>query len=194
MLNSRRLSILASTAPEPALAGSRIGLCREPPAQCLEDQLADGEAAVTAVRPGNDQPGGLGRAGHRKRSLGGGVQIVVALVVRPVARGDAPARLRVLARRLSRSRCWLPGQVDPELEHQRALVNEHPLEAHVLLHALASAARLTGRKRGRAAATCTKSPGTARCGLWAAAPARTARSPGARFPSVPGSPMPWVSM
>ena len=108
----------------------------QPPAQRLEHDAPGGEAAVARVRALDHDPRRVRGAGLAQRALAHLVEPVVQLVVLPVALGDAPARLRVLLQRLQALLLALFREMEPELEHQRALVGEHLLEAHVLFHRL----------------------------------------------------------
>ena len=106
----------------------------EAAAQGREDDVADGEAAVARVAAVDHDPGRLGGAGLAQRALGHLAEAVVELEVAPVGLRDPPPGLAALVQLLEPLALALLGEVEPELEHQRALGGEHALEATDLLH------------------------------------------------------------
>ncbi len=102
----------------------------------FQQYLADGEAAVARIRPLHHDPRRLGGAGLAQGMLRNLAELVVDLEARPVELGHTPARLGILLQRLQAFFLRVLGQVEPELEDQRAFVGEHLLEAVDLLDVL----------------------------------------------------------
>ena len=114
----------------------------EPVAQGLEDHLAHGEAAVVGVLALDDQPGGVGGARLADHLLVHLLELVVGLEPFPVAVGDPPAGERVLLQALEPLLLLFFGQVQPELDDQRALVDQHGLQLLGPIQALLQVGRL----------------------------------------------------
>ena len=114
----------------------RRGLRIQSPAQRFEHDAPGGQPAIARVGALDHDPRRVGGAGLAQRAFAHLVELVVQPEMLPVALGHAPARLRVLLQCLQALLLALLGEVEPELEDERALVGEHLLEAHVLFHRL----------------------------------------------------------
>ena len=102
------------------------------------ERLAHGEGAVVVVGAVDDDPRRPRGAGHAQHVLGDVAGTCRRCCdVLPVCLGHAPARCAGRSRARCR-RCFCPRfvEVEPELQQQRALVDEHALEAVDLVEAL----------------------------------------------------------
>ncbi len=106
-----------------ALLGGQRGL------QPFEEDAADGQGAVALVRAFHHVPGRVVPAGAAQHALAVMHEAVVDLALLPVQRTELPAVLRILLQRLETLLQLFLGEMEPELEEQRAFVAEHALEA-----------------------------------------------------------------
>ncbi|MNZ55557.1 hypothetical protein D3C78_734860 [compost metagenome] len=97
--------------------------------QPLQQGAADGQAAIARVHALDHVPRRIVAAGAAQQALAVAHELVVGLALLPVQFAEPPAVLRVLLQHLQAGLELLLRQVEPELEEQRALVAEHPLEA-----------------------------------------------------------------
>ena len=104
--------------------------------QRVEYRLAHGQRPVTVVGPFDDDPRRPRRIGHAQDMAGCLLQLVVGLQTRPAFLGHTPSRARIVLDGLETLLLRRFGKVKPELEHQRAFVDQHGLEAVDLVHAL----------------------------------------------------------
>ncbi len=105
------------------LRGGQRGL------QTFEQDAADGQAAITLVRTLDHIPGRKIPAAEPQDLLTVAHELVVSLRLLPIQRADAPTVQRVILQRIEPGVHTLLGQMEPELEDQRALITEHPLQA-----------------------------------------------------------------
>ena len=95
----------------------------------LEDGRRNRQASISFVDPFDDRPRRLHRAGPLQSALGGRDELVVHPPVLPLPLGHAPARQRILLELAQMLLLSVLPQVHPELEDQRTVVGERPLEA-----------------------------------------------------------------
>ena len=102
----------------------------------IENDAADGQRAVGVIGALDDDPRRLGRIGHAQHMTGHFLQLVVGLQPVVTFLGHPPGRARVLFQRLQALLLGVLGQVEPELEYQRAFVDQHRLETVDVVKAL----------------------------------------------------------
>ena len=95
----------------------------------LQQQLAHGETTVVGVNPFNHIPRRIVAAGTAQDALAEVHKLVVGLGLLPVQRADAPTVQRVIGQGLEPRLHLLLGEVEPELEDQRAFIAEHFFQA-----------------------------------------------------------------
>ena len=105
-----------------------LALC-EVLADRIAHDVADGQRTIVVVGALDDGPRGMGGIGDAQHVAGNRLQLVVGLEAVPARLGHPPGRTRVLFHRLQAYLLRILGEVEPELEHQRPLVDEHGLEA-----------------------------------------------------------------
>ena len=101
----------------------------------LEQDLARHQRTVAVILALDDDPRRPRRVGHAQDVAGDILQFVVGLQTLPVPAGDAPGRLRVLFQQLQPPLLADLGEVEPELQHQRTLIDQHGFEAVDLIDA-----------------------------------------------------------
>jgi hypothetical protein len=104
--------------------------------QRIEDRLADGKVAIAVVGTFDDDPRCPGRIRRTQQVAGNLLQLVVGLQAIPTRLGHSPLGQRVGFDRLQPLALRVLGKVDPELEYQRTLIDQHRFEAIELIHAL----------------------------------------------------------
>ena len=98
-------------------------------AQALQKNLAHRHVAVIAVAAVHHVPGRIVPAAAADDVLGMPHHLVVGLALLPVQRAEFPAVQRIVGQALQACFHLRAGQVEPELEDQRALVAQHALQA-----------------------------------------------------------------
>jgi len=93
----------------------------------VEQDAADGEAAVMVVGAFDDAPRRFAARGFAQHVLPQRVRLAVKPPRFPVAARDAPAGARVLLQALEACLLVLPRKMDPELEQHEPFLDEHPL-------------------------------------------------------------------
>src|SRR5687767_168081 len=106
------------------------GLVVEALAQRRKHGAADRERAVLRIGARNRNPRRLGGAGAADERLADGGEVVVAVVELPGELVHAPGQIDLALELFQALLLLFLRQVEPELEHQHALVTQH------LLHAL----------------------------------------------------------
>ena len=114
----------------------------EPLADRVQHRAPDHYAAVVRVGALHHRPRGLGGAGAAQRVLGALPEPVVVLEPLPIGLGDPPARRRVLLERGQPRLLRRLRQVEPELQHQHAVADQHPLMPRDRLQPLVEGRRL----------------------------------------------------
>ncbi|MNJ34118.1 hypothetical protein D3C77_288170 [compost metagenome] len=97
--------------------------------QALKQNASDRQAAVMRIHPFNHMPGRVIAAGLAQHPFAEAHETVVGFRLLPVQRADTPAVQRVVLERLEPGLHLFLGQVEPELEDQRAFVTEHFFQA-----------------------------------------------------------------
>ena len=113
-----------------------IALVGEAVLQRIEHDLADGQRTIAVVRSFDDNPRRPRRVGHAQDVPGRFLQLVVSLETGPALLGHAPGRAGIALERLQSLPLAILRQMEPELDHQRAFVDQHGLEAINLIHVL----------------------------------------------------------
>lgn len=93
--------------------------------QAGEQNPPDRQAAIVRVDAFDHMPGRIVTAGAAHDALAVFDELVVGLRLLPVQRADAPAVQGVVRQRLEAGLHLFLGQVEPELEDQRAFVTQH---------------------------------------------------------------------
>ncbi len=124
--------------------GDLLGLLLQPLLQGFQQDFTHHQAAVAGVRPLYDGPGGLAGAAVADDLLRDLAEAVIELEVLPVPLRDTPAGLGVAFQGLQALFLLVLGEVEPELEQQRAFIRQHALETHDAVQGLAQF-RVPGR-------------------------------------------------
>lgn len=106
-------------------------------AQRMQQGLAHRQVAVARVAAFDHHPRCFRRAGFAQGVLGHLAELVVPLEALPILGRYPPARFGVFLQRLETLALRFLGQVEPELEYQRAFVGQHALEVLDLFDMLA---------------------------------------------------------
>ncbi|MCY1291141.1 hypothetical protein D9M70_403180 [compost metagenome] len=110
--------------------------------QAFQEDAPDAQAAEIRVVALDHVPGRELAVGAAQHQFGGLDDLVVDLRLLPVEHADLPLVPGIALQLLLTLLQLLLGEVEPELEDQRALVGEHPLGAHGLLDGLLHLAAL----------------------------------------------------
>ena len=114
----------------------RRAFAPQPLLERVEQGLRDRQVAIPGVGALHDDPRRVARARAEQRVLRDLPELVVQIEMLPVLRRHAPPRVLGLLQRPQALFLLLLGEVEPELQDQRALVGEHPLEPDDLLQLL----------------------------------------------------------
>ncbi|MNZ37146.1 hypothetical protein D3C78_545880 [compost metagenome] len=109
----------------PVLAFGVVVQCR---LQAFQQDATYRQAAVVRVDALDDMPRRVVTAGAAQHALTKAHETVVGLRLLPVQRADLPAVQRVILERFQPRLHLLLGQVEPELDDQRAFVAQHLLQ------------------------------------------------------------------
>ncbi len=94
----------------------------------IEHDAADGQRAVFVIGALDDDPRRMRGIGHAQHMAGDLLQLVVGLDPLVAILGHPPGGMRIGFQRLQPLLLAIPGEMEPELEDERALVDQHRLE------------------------------------------------------------------
>ncbi|MCY1412539.1 hypothetical protein D9M71_279500 [compost metagenome] len=106
-----------------------LGIIGQRGLQAFQQNAPHRQAAVIRVYPFDDVPWRIVAAGAAQHALTKAHEAVVGLRLLPIQRADLPAVQRVVLERFQPRLHLFLGQVEPELEDQRAFVTEHLFQA-----------------------------------------------------------------